>query len=353
MSLLTLTEQYGHNGRNRDYRGEVELIVRDRAGRVIQHTIEKNIVKIFAKELLSHSLAPREVWDPTANSGAGDWVDCEIPNLDDFVPRYFLFGAAFDSNNVPLTSDPRFYAYNSLSGTTVPVPLGVGAEFSGGLINAIPISEPTRPLKRVERIYFEPSYQPAGTPQLQDDVRAMNNVLVFETVLRKDEYNGFGVTSSDYFTITEIALVGGKQLGLSGACECDPKTLFLEGHGDTESLLARATGSPTITLDSSEYDYRNLIKEGDQIKIVEAGATDATEEVLDQVSPYYLVITKAEGGSDITLDRTPATADGTPITGTIGVFRDTLRIFSHRILEAPPQKSLAYEITCRWRIIMS
>ena len=75
--------------------------------------------------------------------------------------------------------------------------------------------------------------------------------------------------------------------------------------------------------------------------------------ILNQLNPYYLVISKAVGGRDITLDRVPVDVDNAPIAGDIGVLRDGFRIFSHRILKTPVKKSEDFEITVRWRIIMN
>ena len=190
-----------------------------------------------------------------------------------FSAKYIVFGASFAADGSPLdTADTRFYNKDSVTGTYIPITLGTGAEYDGGLVNAIPISEPLRSLKKIERIYFETSYQPAGTPLLQADVRAVNNVIVFETTLRKSEYNGFGTSISDHFTISEVALVGAKEHSTSlGSCECDPRDVFLTGTSDNnDALLANAGGAATISIDSSESEI-DMIKEGDQIKIVSPG----------------------------------------------------------------------------------
>ena len=341
--MITIPEQY------KLYRGEVEFDIKDRHGNTIRKIREPNIVKIFAKEILAHRLAYSKVWDYNGGTGTGAWVTHDI-DIDEFAAKYIVFGASFDEDGNSLGFvDTRFYTPDSVSGGYVPKSLGVGAEYDGGLINPIPISEPVRPLKRIERIYFEPSYQPAGTPLLQEDVRAINNVIVFETTLRKDEYNGFGVTSGDFFTITEVALVGAAEIDLVGSCECNPRDIFLTGNSGGNAFAAIASGTSTISLHSSETDV-DLIKEGDQIKIIESGGTN--DSVLDQLQPYYLVISKAIGGRDLTLDRTPVTSDNSAIVGDIGVLRDGFRIFSHRVLSSPPKKGAEYEITCRWRIIM-
>jgi hypothetical protein len=114
---------------------------------------------------------------------------------------------------------------------------------------------------------------------------------------------------------------------------------------------ATATGTATITLGS--VGDLDVIKEGDQVKIVAQDSTAADDSILDQLNPYYLVINKALGGSDITLDRTPVTSAGVALTGDIGVFRDGFRIFSHRILSTPVKKSEDFEIVVRWRIILN
>jgi hypothetical protein len=330
------------------YDGEVEIEIRDLRGNVHERRRERNIIKIFAKEILAHRLPYSKVWNPNAGTGSGAW---EIHNIDleEFAAKYIVFGASFDANGYPLDSaDPRYYVPDPIVGGYVPITLGTGAEYDGGLINAIPIAEPYRPLKRIERIYFEPSYQPAGTPLLQPDVRAINNIVVLETTLRKEEYNGFGLTSSDFFTLTEVALVSAAEIGSVGDCECNPRDIFLVG--DNGPLPATASGTSTVSLDTSVTAV-DLIKEGDQVKIVEQASTASADAILDQLNPYYLVINKALGGRDITLDRTPVTADNVALTGPIGLLRDGFRIFSHRILKTPVKKSEDFEIVVRWRII--
>jgi hypothetical protein len=352
---LTLADQYGSKrtpaGIMKSYDGEVEIEIRDLRGNTISKTREKNLIKIFAKEILSHRIPYSKVWNPTGGTGSGAWETHNI-DLEEFAAKYIVFGASFDENLNPLdTADTRFYTFDSVSNSYTPIALGTGAEYDGGLINAITISEPERPLKRIERVYFESSYQPAGTPLLQSDVRAINNVVVLETTLRKDEYNGFGITANDFFTLTEVALVGAEEIDSVGACNCDPRDIFLKGDNGT-ALLASANGTATINLDPSVSSV-DLIKEGDQIKIVAAASTAAADEELNQVSPYYLVVSKALGGRDITLDRTPVDADNVEITGDIGVLRDGFRIFSHRILKSPVKKSEDFEIVVRWRLILN
>lgn len=357
MREINLRDSYGLRRAKRGIvpaiEGEIEWEIRDVRGNVLERIRDPNIIKIQAKEILAHRLAYDFVWDPTAGSGVGAWVNAGI-DLDEFAPKYFVFGASFDANGNPLdAADTRYYTTDPITKSPVPVTLGVGAEFDGGLINAISIAEPTRPLKRVERSYWEPSYQPAGTPLLQADVRALNNVLVLETTLRKDEYNGFGLTVSDFFTLTEVALVGAKRLDTPlGACNCNPRDIFLTGAADGAALLVNTSGTATISIDSSETEV-DLVSQGDQIKLVGAETTASTNADLNQLNPYYLVISKAAGGRDITLDRVPVDVNNAALTGTVGMLRDGFRIYSHRILKSPVKKSVDFEIVCRWRLILA
>ena len=178
----------------------------------------------------------------------------------------------------------------------------------------------------------------------------MNNVIVFETTLTKDEYNGFGTTSADFFTITEVALVGAREVNSTGATPIDPRNIFLNGSAGTTELpyQAAASGTATVTLDTSENPLE--ITEGDRIKLVNTDGSAIT----DLVNPYFLVMSKAVGGRDLVLDRTPVTTDNSnndlPIAGAVGVLRDGFKIFSHRILRSPVKKSADFTITARWRI---
>jgi hypothetical protein len=168
--------------------------------------------------------------------------------------------------------------------------------------------------------------------------------MVVETTLRQEEYNGFGLTGSDFFTITEVALTSGKTVDSLGTCEITPRELFLDGP-----FSADATGGDVVSLDlATDVDD---IRQGDQIKIVEPDVTGGG--TFNQVNPYYLVLEKAGSGKDLVLDRTPVSQDGTPISGDIHVYRDTLRIFSHRILSTPARKSESFEIVIRWRIFIA
>lgn len=356
MNNITIQDQV------KGYRGEVVFEIRDRKGRLVHIHKEQNIVKIFAKEMLSHCIMPTKIWDPDASTGAGAWVDSNIDPDNEFTPKYIIFGASYDdSTGQPLdTNDTRYYTADSTSGGYIPVKPSPGASDGGDLIHPIPISEPNRPLKRIEAVRFSASYQPADSPLVDSTVRAVNNVAIFETVLRLDEYNGFGASSSDFFTITEVGLVGGKLFDAVGACEATPEILFLEGSGGSyiAPLIASASGSATISLDTgvSGTDL-DVIKEGDQVYITSTsgvGSTGAASgsglDDLDQVQPYYLVTSKAVGGRDITLDRTPVDSSNTAIVGTIGVYRSSMRMFSHRILSVPVRKTENYEITVRWYV---
>ena len=333
--------------------GVIEFIVKDKNGQIVQRWEEPNIVKIFAKEMLSHRLPSSQYWDPLASSGAGAWVNTDLDPDEEFSARYILLGASFDANGIPIDNDPRYYTTDPVTNTIVPIRLEPGADYDGELINSIPLTDPNRPLKKIEAIDFQPTYQPAGQPLLQSDVRAINNIVLLQTTIKLDEYNGFGLTDSDFFVLTEVALAGGRKIDSVDNCECKPRELFLEGPTGSAGVALHcvANGSDVISIDPSETEV-DLIKQGDQIKIV--GPDDSQgEETLSQVSPFYLVMSKAVGGRDITLDRTPVFSTNTPIVGGIGVFRDTLRIFSHRILKTPVKKSADFEITIIWRIIFN
>ena len=358
MNSIDLAEQYGYKrtpkGIQYALQGELEFIIRDPITKAVHQVIrEPNIVKIQAKEILAHRLPHSKIWDPNSGTGSGAWVSSGIDPNNEFSAKYILFGASFDANGAPLdTTDTRYYILDTITGSWIPIRLGVGAEYDGALINAIPIAEPNRGLKKIERIYFESSYQPAGTPLLQDDVRAMNNIVVMETTLQKSEYNGFGLTNSDSFTITEVALAAGKEIDTVGACECDPKEIFLEGRIDGTAITINTTGTATVSIDPVDIAYSSTINEGDQVKIVDADGTANSGVAGGQINPYYLVVSKSIGGSDITLDRTPVDSSNVALSGQLGIFRQTLRIFSHRILSKPFLKSSDFEILCRWCIIM-
>ena len=339
-----------------EMKGEIEIEVRDRNGRVTHRHREPNLIKIFAKEMLSHRLPYSNVWDPTGGSGSGAWVPSGIDVDEEFAAKYILFGASYDlSSGAPLdNADPSYYTQDPVTGGMVPLPVNVGADNYGDLIKPVRISEPDRPLKKIESISFEPSYQPADSPLLSEDVRAINNVLVLETTLRLSEYNGYGTTSSDYFTIAEVALAGGRPLDTNiGACDCEPQYLFLQGvddHND-QQIIATANGTSTVSIDPTvAADDVNKIREGDQVFLVAREVGTETYDLMGQLNPYYLVVSKTVGGRDVVLDRTPVDTGGTAITGPIGMYRSTLRIFSARILSVPFKKSSDFEIRCVWRI---
>lgn len=326
----------------KEYFGEIEIEYRDaKTHKIISTHREPNIVKIFAKEIMSHAVMYDKIWAPTGGTGTGAWV--ENDTFNDFKLKYMLFGASFDENGVPLdTNDPRYYERDEVTGLYRPIKLLPGADYDGGLINPISINEANgRPLKKIEKVYFEPTYQPAGTPLLQPDVRAINNVLVVETTLTENEYNGFGLSESDHFTITEVALCAGIEIAHVAECDVNPRNLFLEGP-----YSAVASGGDVVTL--SESTSANKIAKGDQVKLATVGTGTGTG-VDGQVSPYYLVMDKVPSGLDITLDRTPMEGSSV-IAGDVELYRDSLRIFSHRILSTPAKKSSSFEITVRWRI---
>jgi hypothetical protein len=333
----------------KDVAGFVHIIVRDAVTKeIVWQNIDQNIIKIFAKESFSHSIVPANLWDPIGNTWVPNGLDLEL-----YRPRYIVFGAAFDDNLLPISGvDTRYYQPDSINGGFSPIQLTPGATNNGGLINAVPIASPTHPLKRVERVYFEPSYQPAGTPLLYDDVRAINNVVVFQTTLQANEYNGLTTTSGDFLTLTEVALVAAPEQPLVGVCECDPQTIFLTGDSGGLAFDSLAASGSTITLAPTVVNV-NDIQEGDQVKIVAQGSTPDTTATLNQPNPYYLVVNKATGGHDITLDRTPVDVNNVPLTGNIGVLRDTFRMFSHRILSSPVKKSQDFEIDIRWLITLA
>ena len=373
MNKLNLTDAIGSGEGKKGYgtRGVLEFIIKDRNGNIIDHIIEENIVKIFAKEMLAHKLPSTKIWNPV--SGAWE-VQANTYQAEEFSARYILLGASFDSNGTPLgTNDPRYYTTDTVTQQVIPIRLTPGADFDGGLINAIPLVDPDRPLKKIEKITFSNTYQPTSTPLVDSSVRAINNIVTLETVIQTDEYNGFaGSSGNDFFTITEVALAGGREIGDISQCDLIPEDLFLQGNADASAvtacaaydtaLAAIANGTNVVSLDPSEVNV-DLLKVGDQIKLVNRGgvqgATNSAGDVvpgyttLGQINPHYLVISKLPGGRDIELDRVPVNDSGTAITGSIGLFKDTLKIFSQRILSTPVRKSSSFEITIRWNIIFN
>jgi len=351
-NVIKLPEEV-RKGHGAPMEGMIEFIIKDRNGNIVRRQ-QENLIKIYMKEALSHRLPFNEVWNPVGGTGTGAWEPATFDPTGEFAAKYIIFGASFDSRGIPLDADdPRYYVTDSVTGTKVPIRLGVGAEYSGGLINAVPIAEPNRSLKRIEIVSFDPTAQPAGTPLLQADVRTINNIVKLQTTLELDEYNGFGLTDSDYFTICEVALVAGKKLDHVGACECDPHALFLEGHADGTPLLATANGTDVVSLDPAET-LVDLIKEGDIVKLISAtGSTGSSADELGQITPYYLVMSKLPGGRDIQLDRVPVNSSQQSLIGQVGLFRDTMRILAHRVLNSPLKKSASYQIETVWSIIFN
>ncbi|MDP1711961.1 MAG: hypothetical protein Q8K86_05840 [Candidatus Nanopelagicaceae bacterium] len=333
--------------------GMLEFIIKDKNGNIVEQIRQPNIVKIFMKEVLSHRMPFNEVWNPVGGTGTGAWEATTVDPDGVFGVKYILFGASFDSHGVPLdNNDSRYYVTDPVTGQKVPIRLGVGAEYGGGLINAVPLAEPGRPLMKIETVSFEPSAQPAGTPLLNDDVRTLNNVVVLQTELKLEEYNGFGQTNSDYFTICEVALAAGRKIDHVGLCNCDPHTLFLEGHTDGTPLTATANGTDVVSLDPAEL-LVDLIQVGDQVKIVAPGGSADDPVAFGQVTPFYLVTSKLPGGRDILLDRVPVNTTNVPITGAVGLYKDTLRIVAHRVLSVPLRKSDNFSIIVRWSILFN
>jgi len=343
--------------RVREYKGIVEIEFRDRHGNILDTYVDPNLVKIFAKEIISHRLV-NQVWDPTGGtSGTGAWVDSGTDPDDLYSLKYMLLGASFDDDGTPLDSDDsRFYTTDPVTGLATPVSLGVGADNLGDLINPIPIAEPDRPLIRIESQSFESTYQPAGTPLLQSDVRSIGNTLVLEATISIDEYNGFSGSEGDFFTLTEVGLAAGPQLTTVGACECTPRQLFLDGTTETDGAISPlpiiASGTDTVSLADSVTDL-DLIQEGDQVMIVSSDSTNKSLDTLTQITPFYEVIAKSTTGRDIQLDRVPLDSGGVALSGTLGIYKDTLRLFSHLILSTPVRITSNIEVGLRWRIILS
>lgn len=344
----------------RTYAGEIEIEIRDKDGEVIKKYREPNIIKIFAKDILSHRAPSTTKWDPMAGSGTGGygaWVDTEIDPDEEYSLKYILLGASFDENGIPLdVKDDRYYQQDPVTGLYRPLRLEPGAYYDGGLINAIPINEECkRPLKRIEDFRYEATYQPAGTPLLQEDVRAINNILICETTLRTDEYNGFRGLNEDAFTITEVALAAGRRIDHVDDCDITPNQVFSEGP-----YAATAVGGTNVVqlscASTGTDDWCPFIHVGDQVKITSCDGTggDITAgDDLDQVSPWYLVMDKENFGQNLVLDRVPTTSDGANISGDVCVTKNSLRIFSHRILNSPIKKTSDFEIRIAWHIIFS
>jgi hypothetical protein len=104
MIKMNLPESYGLDpikGAYKTYRGELEFEIKDTTGRIIEKISQPNIVKIFAKEILSHRLCHSKIWDPTGGTGSGAWSTNDI-DIDELSVKYICFGASFDTNGTPL-----------------------------------------------------------------------------------------------------------------------------------------------------------------------------------------------------------------------------------------------------------
>lgn len=339
--------------------GKLEIIIKDKNGNVIDRRIDHNIIKIFMKDHIPHTLAYPYVWDPTGGTGEGDWVANVLNHADLYHPKYIILGAAFDTSpssyGSPLsTNDADYYETDPISGQKSPKTLYSGAEYGGGLIKPIPIKvSDGRPLKRIESATTElATYQPPGTPYLRNDVRALFNVLKLQTTLEIDEYNGFSDTYN-YFDICEVALVSGPAFGASVSdCDCDPEQLFLLGDGcvyndggatTVDAMEVTLTAGSTI-LTLSNADNADCIYPGDQIKLIAPGYTQTTQ--------HYLVYSKS--GNQLTLDRVPKDDQNVNLpSGTYTMWVDRHRILCHRILESPFSKTSALEVTIIWNIYYS
>ena len=132
--------------------------------------------------------------------------------------------------------------------------------------------------------------------------------------------------------------------------------LFLTGDASGNPLRTIFNGTSTISLDPSVVDP-DVIKEGDQIQIQSFSSDKSSPDFINQVNPFYLVISKSPGGRDIVLDRTPTTSDTNVLVpgtdGIIGIYRDGFKMFSHRVLTTPIKKSSDFVIVVRWSIIMN
>lgn len=336
--------------------GEIQLIFRDSKGNIVDRIIHHNIIKIFMKDHIAHTLPYGYKWDPTGGtSGSGDWVANTINNADLYFPKYIILGAAYDTSTAnygaPLgTNDTDFYQTDPVSGQKVPITLYSGANYTGGLIKAIPIDTSNNiPLKRIEDVDFDATYQPPGTPYLRDDVRALYNIVSFSTTLQTTEYNGFGGSFTS-FDICELALVSGPAFDSTiSDCNCDPHNLFLLGHGgnyDTDLSaspieITLTSGSSTITLnDASDANY---IYEGDQIKFVSSHS---------MITEYFMVLSKS--GNQLTLDRVPKDDSNVNIpSGTYHIWVDRFRILAHSILPQPFSKTSALQVDITWKIYFS
>ncbi len=292
-------------------RGEIEILTKDVNGNVISSFRQPNLIKASAKEILAKMVTNR-IWNGV------QWEDNDTN--EEFELKYFLFGASFDENYAALgSSDPRFYTVNQLTNAITPIQLSPGGDY---LINPIPLRESENlPLKRIESMTWEASYQPSDTPYLNSDVRPMNNVLVLGTTIKPFEYNG--LDSNGYFTITEIALASGKEIDSDAASEltgssrtiaqCLPEHVFLEGVG--ESSINQVIGSisgNTFSIDPSVADP-DSIKIGDKVLIVQRSIN---AEITAPSSGNVISILPADAanllsyiGGSVPVDGAPAAVD--------------------------------------------
>ena len=334
--------------------GEIELLFKNKHGQIVDKKVFHNIIKIYMKDHIAHTLPYPYVWDPTGGTGSGDWVTNDV-NRDLFFPKYIIIGAAYDTSTAnygaPLnTNDTDYYKTDPISGQKVPITLYSGDTYNG-LIKAIPINVSNNiPLKRIENISFDATYQPPGTPYLRSDVRAMYNIVSFKTTLTTSEYNGFGGSYTS-FDICELALVSGPAFDSSVSdCDCDPHTLFMMGDGGNYDTGASAVspidisiveGSNIITL--ANASNANYIYEGDQIKLISTHS---------MISEYYLVMNKS--GATLTLDRVPKDDTNTNLpSGNYTMWVDRFRMLAHSILPQPFSKTSALEVDITWKIYFS
>ena len=282
---------------------------------------EDNIIKASAKEIMAMSLAPQRVWDPNAQ----EWV--ANTSIDDLSVRYMWFGTAADSV------------------------LETGFNYNGSLKEAIPISVSNTPLKRIEAVHLLNSYQPAGNAYNYDDVRPVLNEIVFETVMKADEYNEMPDTAGSDVILAEAGLVAAAEIELEDECNCTPDILFTGSENDGTAIPVTLTGSELISINPSSSKH-TTIKAGDCIKIVASGNLKTDEhDIVDQHNAYYMVVSKLEDGRDLLLDRTPRNSDNEALTGSLGIYRVGHRMICYK--KIPPfKKSYPLEITFSWSFLV-
>lgn len=281
---------------------------------------DNNIIKVAAKEVMAINLAPPRVWDPNEQ----EWVDNSLS--DDMSVRYMWFGTGSTSM------------------------LSSSFNYDGSLQEPILISTLT-PLKRIESVYLNNSYQPSGNPYNHDDVRAILNEIVFETVMKADEYNELPDTSGSDVILAEAGLVAARELPVDDDCGCAPDILFLGTENDGTAIPITFSGSEVVTINVSSSKH-TTIKAGDQIKIVASGTlkTDM-HDVIEQHNPYYTVVEKLTNGRDLLLDRIPRNADNDILTGSAGIFRVGHRLICYKKIPVF-RKSFPLEITFSWAFLI-